>query len=286
LQARVQLLEFERPQDVAPFVKVILKEHDLPAEDVIFLAHRGADARRCAGGASSDTSPGDHKVLALARACTVLQSLHPGGRDRLKAVELIERTLRLATEATEDDPRITDRWLRDTAVRLAVTLDPTVASARDFARSLRESIKAIPWPEGVAPAANLHHLLKAPDQKNWQPGDDTLAFRSATIHSVKGQEFPAVVLVVPEARRKDIGRHVLDDWEDDLATEPRRVLYVGASRAQRLLIIAAHTSHADRIAKLLEAGSVPHARVSDMLSYLSAVRPAARERISPRYEIR
>ena len=265
-EARVQLLGFEQPQEVAASVKVILKEHDLSTEDVIFLAHRGSDAGRCAGGASSDTSPSDHKVLALARACTVLQSLHSGGRDRLKAVELVERTLRLAVEATEDDPRIADRWLRDTAVRLAVTLDPTVSSAQDFARSLRESIKAIPWPGGAAPAANLHNLLKAPHQKNWQPGDDTRAFRSATIHSVKGQEFPAVVVVIPEARRKDAGRHVLDHWENGLATEPRRVLYVGASRAQRLLILAAHNSHADRIDKLLKADSVPHIRVSGMLS--------------------
>jgi len=195
-----------------------------------------------------------------------MQSLHSGGRDRLKAVELVERTLGLAIEATEDDPRIADRWLRDTAVRLAITLDPTVSSAQDFARSLRESIKAIPWPSGVAPAANLHNLLKAPHQKNWQPGDDIPAFRSVTIRSVKGQEFPAVVVVIPEARRKDAGRHVLDHWENGLATEPRRVLYVGASRAQRLLILAAHNSHADRTDKLLKADSAPHIRVSDMLS--------------------
>jgi len=87
---------------------------------------------------------------------------------------------------------------------------------------LRESIKAIPWPGAVAPAANLHNLLKAPDQKNWQPADDMQTFRSATIHSVKGQEFPAVVVVIPEARRKDAGRHALDHWENGLATEPRR----------------------------------------------------------------
>jgi superfamily I DNA/RNA helicase len=118
---------------------------------------------------------------------------------------------------------------------------------------------------GVAPA-NLHNLLKAPHQKNWQPGDDTPAFRSATIHSVKGQEFPAVVVVIPEAPRKDAGRHVLDHWENGLATEPRRVLYVGASRAQRLLILTAHNSHADRIDRLLKADSVPHIQVSDMLS--------------------
>ena len=202
-EAPVQLLGFEQPREVAASVEVILKEHDLSAGDVIFLAHRGSDARQCAGGPSGETSPSNHKVLSLARACTVLQSLHSSGRDRLKAVELVERTLRLAVEATEDDPRITGRWLRDAAMRLAVTLDPAAVTAQDFARSLRESVKAILWPDTVTPPANLHHLLKAPDQKNWQPRDDSQVFRSATIHSVKGKEFPAVVVVVAGARRKN-----------------------------------------------------------------------------------
>lgn len=260
----VQLLGFGHPQEVAASVKIILKEHDLPPGDVIFLAHRGSDARQCAGGTTSDTSPSDHKVLAMARACTVLQSPHSSGRDRLKAVELVERTLRLAVDAAEDDPRIDGRWLRDAAVRLAVTLDPAATTAQEFARSLRESVKAIPWPDGVIPAANLHQLLKAPGQKNWQPGDDTQDFRSATIHSVKGQEFPAVVVVIPGPPRKNAGQ-VLGDWENDLPSEPRRVLYVGASRAQRLLVLAVHNNHVERIAKLLEAGNVPHARIGSSL---------------------
>lgn len=255
----VQLLGFTKPQEVAPAVEVILKEHHLSASDVVFLAHRTSDARSCAGGASGGSaSLGDNRVLSLARACTVLRSLHSGGRDRLKAVVLVERTLRLAVEAREDDPRISDRWLRDTAARLALALDPAVASAQDFARSLRASIKAIPWPDRVAPADNLSQLLRAPDQKNWQPGDDAQAFRAATIHSVKGKEFPGVVVVLPEKPRTDDGLHVLDHWDKQVPTESRRVLYVGASRAQRLLIFAAHAKHVDRVAKRLAADSVPH----------------------------
>ena len=165
----------------------------------------------------------------------------------------------------KNDPRITDRWLRDAAVRLAVTLDPTVASAQDFAQRLRESIKAVHWPGGVTPAANLGQLLRAPDQKLWQPSDDTHAFRSATIHSVKGQEFPGVVVVFPEGaaqRRRQVATS-LTTGRTACSAEPRRVLYVGASRAQRLLIFAAHNKHVDRVTKLLAAGGVPHVRVSE-----------------------
>lgn len=47
-------------------------------------------------------------------------------------------------------------------------------------------------------------------------------------------------------------------WESEQVTGHRRVLYVGASRAQRLLIFATPKEQADRIAKLLKAGNVPH----------------------------
>ena len=258
--APVQLLAYKKPQEVAAVVEVILKEHGLVATEVIFLAHRASDARTCAGGLSGgSTSPSDHRVLAFARACTVLRSLHSGGRDRLKAVELVERTLRLAVGAAENDPRISDRWLRDAAVRLAVTLDPTVASARDFAGSLRESVRAITWPADMAPVDNLSQLLRAPDQKTWQVSDEAQAFRAASVHSVKGQEFPAVVVVVPEKPREDpAGLHFLDYWQRGLPSESRRVLYVAASRAQRLLIFAAHAKRIDRVAELLAADAVPH----------------------------
>jgi DNA helicase II / ATP-dependent DNA helicase PcrA len=258
--ARVQLLGFGKPQEVPAAVEAILKKHELANSDVIFLAHRGSDARSCAGGASQGTNRSDNRVVSLARACTVLRSVHSGARDRRKAVELVERTLRLVVGAEEDDPRINDRWLRDAALRLAVTLDPAVG-AKDFTTRLRESLKAIPWPGDVALVANYGQRFREPGQKDWLTSNDIQRFRSATIHSVKGQEFPGVVVVLPKNPRKDAQGHVLDHWENQLSTESRRVLYVGASRAQRLLIFAVHNSHVERVAKLLTTGDVLHARV-------------------------
>jgi superfamily I DNA/RNA helicase len=145
-------------------------------------------------------------------------------------------------------------------MRLAATLDPAIG-AKDFTTRLRESVKAIPWPDDVALVSNYGQRFREPDQKNWLTSDDIQRFRSATIHSVKGQEFPGVVVVVPKNPRKDAHGHVLDHWENQLSTEPRRVLYVGASRAQRLLIFAVHNSHMERVAELLTASDVLHARV-------------------------
>jgi DNA helicase II / ATP-dependent DNA helicase PcrA len=84
-------------------------------------------------------------------------------------------------------------------------------------------------------------------------------FASATIHSVKGREFGNVVVVLPKNLLRDTGnRHVLDHWEQRTPSELRRVLYVGASRAQRLVILAVHTDHVSQVADILTGDDVPY----------------------------
>jgi hypothetical protein len=180
-------------------------------------------------------------------------------------VELVERTLRVV--ADDDDqtgPALDERWLRDAAVRLAVSLDPSANDAKAYALGLRQYIAGIRWPAGTTPRTDLGMMFKAPAQKDWQAAsrDAAETFASATIHSVKGREFPAVVVVLPKNLLTDAGNHhVLEHWERGMPSELRRVLYVGASRAQKLLILAAHTDHANRVTRLLKKDGVPHVLV-------------------------
>jgi superfamily I DNA/RNA helicase len=79
------------------------------------------------------------------------------------------------------------------------------------------------------------------------------------VHSVKGREFPGVVVVLPrKLLEDDHGHTVLDHWEQNKPSELRRVLYVGASRAQRLLILAVHATQRDRVITLLKQDGVPY----------------------------
>ena len=88
--------------------------------------------------------------------------------------------------------------------------------------------------------------------------------RSGSAHyelTTAGREFAGVVVVLPKNLWGDTGdRHVLDHWEQRTTSELRRVLYVGASRAQRLLILAVHANHVDRVANLLKSDAVPYER--------------------------
>lgn len=76
----------------------------------------------------------------------------------------------------------------------------------------------------------------------------TTGHPARTIHSVKGMEFPAVCVVMTTATAKGI-LDTLSAGGDD--NEEARKIYVGASRAQRLLVIALPQSQAERLRNLI-----------------------------------
>lgn len=71
-----------------------------------------------------------------------------------------------------------------------------------------------------------------------------------TIHSVKGMEFPAVCVVTTSSTLKGI-LDFLETGRPTKQAEEARKLYVAASRAQKLLVIAAPKSQAERLRKHL-----------------------------------
>ena len=93
----------------------------------------------------------------------------------------------------------------------------------------------------------------------WNPAlDDALAVVPAgtamprTIHSVKGMEYPAVCVVTTASTLKGI-LDFLETGERTNRAEDARKLYVAASRAERLLVIAAPKSQAERLRTHLRA---------------------------------
>ncbi|MGE0489821.1 MAG: UvrD-helicase domain-containing protein [Vulcanimicrobiota bacterium] len=74
-----------------------------------------------------------------------------------------------------------------------------------------------------------------------------------TIHSAKGQEFPAVCVVLPRASFLDF----LENGTPAELAEDARKIYVGASRAQRLLCFAIPENQSPRVIARLESADVP-----------------------------
>lgn len=257
----VRVVEFSNLVEVAPLVRGMLDEHGLSSHECKVLAHRRRDAT-VASGAAPSNSTGGHKVLRIARAHLVM-SADPNPAHWHRAVVGVERLLlEVAWTAGSTDLEhagsladrlgVSDRWLRASALRLLHGARPDIGRVA-YALEVRRIVQGLDWPRSVE-LINLGNQLATPPQAKWDELaiDPPVTIPWGTIHSVKGREFEAVALVIPQQPIPDAdGKTCLDLWADGVDGESRRVLYVGATRARRLLIVAVHTSHADRVRDLL-----------------------------------
>ncbi|MFF4354824.1 3'-5' exonuclease [Streptomyces sp. NPDC001530] len=135
-------------------------------------------------------------------------------------------------------------------------------AAAEFSAAVRARVNALQW----APHLSVNpSIFRAPTASDWAQltkNDVRPSLPFSTIHGVKGLQFPAVALVLPSTSRgRGRGRSqeptALDHWENDTAAESRRVLYVGVSRAQRLLMLVIPDDHKHRVIRLLTRDAVP-----------------------------
>jgi DNA helicase II / ATP-dependent DNA helicase PcrA len=147
---------------------------------------------------------------------------------RRSALELISRVPRICADANDERTA----WisaLREEVVRLRLVYGPGISERRYFQNRAN---------------ADWHKLLveaNAPD------------VRSATIHEAKGKEYDAVCVVIPpdlrEPRRTE---RLLTTWQNRTDDEPKRVIYVGVTRARRLCAIAVPALYGDRVSHILQ----------------------------------
>lgn len=257
----VRVIDFSTLGDIAPLLHTLLQDHGLEAEDCKVLAHRRNDAASASGAAASNPTTGN-KVLRIARAHLVLRA-DPNPSSWRQAVVGTERILaEVASPSGTTDLEhvatlaerlgVSDRWLRSASLRLLHGARPEIGREA-YAIEVRRIIQGLDWPSSVE-LTNLGNQLAKPPSARWDELaiDPPVSIPYGTIHSAKGQEFDAVALVIPQQLIPDHdGKTCLDLWEEGIDGESRRVLYVGATRARRLLIVAVHTSHADRVRGLL-----------------------------------
>ena len=247
----------------------LLNEHDIALADAIVLGHRRNDAQAVSGRpslASGSRALGNQ----LAEACSRLQRPSADVKDRREAIKSVERIVmelvawpvNLADAGIDTQLAALDRsrgWLRQTAAALVAGLS-TIDQQDSFgpkARSLTAArLEGIPFG-----SKTLGHVLRRPDDAVWAAarqavgGGHEQALDFDTIHGAKGMEFPAVLVALPTQLRKVDERTVLEDWAGGVNSEPRRVLYVGASRAESLLAYGAG-AHSDSVLQVLSDDGV------------------------------
>ncbi|GAA6207881.1 hypothetical protein NBRC116601_11740 [Cognatishimia sp. WU-CL00825] len=126
-----------------------------------------------------------------------------------------------ALEFTAGDGHTREEWLNRAHRLFSVYLRP---GGRTMAQMLRNEAK-------------LDSILGGSEKAN---------LSARTIHSVKGLEFPAICVVLTSSKAGGIITH-LESEPDQTNAESAREFYVGASRAEKLLVVACPKSQSKRL---------------------------------------
>jgi len=264
-QSQVSVIAFDRPTEVAGALREQLDLVGIDRSRAVVLAHRGDHAAACAGAPDALLGLSGRSIIVIADAALSIRTADDPARRR-QALTAVERVLLRAAGArsgrtVDEDAEalgLSSRWIRDAATRVVFGADPRANDRSDFTRAVRDIVQSLTWPAGVVIS---NQALATPPEAAWLAlGVDTSAepapFSWMTVHAAKGREFDAVALIIPQALRPDdTGLTCIDHWEQGSDAESRRVLYVGATRARKFLMIAVHQDHYERVSALLQAES-------------------------------
>ncbi|MBP2388429.1 UvrD-helicase domain-containing protein [Paeniglutamicibacter kerguelensis] len=237
------------------------------------LSHATSDARKISIGGIEPPNGSSITESFLTSLVTLRNSGNP--KMRLAAVRRLERSildLFQWPDATSHGNRVLELeslGLGPTQLRILVgrlqESSKAWKSPDDCGKGLRNFIKIELGNQRHSLIPTLSNKLSKPTSKLWTYWEESTTSNPnsgvpalwANIHAVKGAEFDSVLLALPQ--RTVAGRsHVLDDWSANINSEQRRVLYVGASRAKRLLMLGTPKTRLRQLIQILERDQVSY----------------------------
>lgn len=246
-------------KEIAPCIQLLMNSEGFEYSQTVVLSHGWSTARSVAGGSTSELNSNSK----LVRIASTIRCLHEETDARLRQTALRSlantlheaavkelRSLGLAEFLTEIG--ISEREFRTSVLRVAIAT-PYDSRPSVFKQGLVQSLSAnsFDWVDRLTvPKGD-----KWPSLPSWRKAS-TLEY--GTIHSYKGLQREFVTMVMPEdsaSRAEEESGVTL--WHENRDGEARRVLYVGATRAQKLLMLAVHDSHLDNVLDCVVRDSVP-----------------------------
>jgi superfamily I DNA/RNA helicase len=240
----------------------------IPARARIVLAHARTSARHACG-LRPDGEGGTSKVARLARAAGTYHAKASSGRAREAALVVAEQTLLDLMGKFEDQVSIgrlveqhgiDRRWLRRMALRLIADIAPTCTDSDDARRNWIAALQRAVTDLGLTFGEDITvtSYFRRPSNTEWaqflQPRADLATIAWATIHEAKGSQHNGVCVVIPNG---DYTEDLVAAWEARADSEAKRVIYVGVTRAEKLVAIAMPASVVDRVSAILRANTVP-----------------------------
>ena len=232
----------------------LVKSLGIAIVDGPILASRLQSAARAIGHPVSKETV--HRTLVLARAATDFHFSFSLG-NRREALTNLHRVVLLVQgriETVGDYHRhVVAEGLEDGRWRPAIIAAATALrftsgmSADEWLNKARSALEP-----GLVKSGGIKLRLRASNDLMTAlatpPAD---AHPTRTIHSAKGLEFPAVCVVMTSKKAGGITEHLEGVAGSEFAEDARKI-YVAASRAERLLVIAIPKSRAKRLETLLQ----------------------------------
>lgn len=245
-------------------MREILEIETVSPDDFIYLAHSARVARICAG-AVEGTATSNSKLVRLAVATSRLHVRQPdsSAKARRDAISLVQHAMRdLAADSLKEMPDEdfleeigeSSRTFAEGCLRISLQLNPAHLDPKSYLEALKKLLRDRQW-NLWADASKL----RSPSGNRWPDEVGLLPpiVQWSTVHGFKGLQEVAVGLAIKtDPKHKETSAVAL--WERGEMGESRRVLYVGASRAQRLLLLLVDKQDYGSIVNLLVASHVPH----------------------------
>jgi DNA helicase-2/ATP-dependent DNA helicase PcrA len=255
------------PGEAAPKFSAMADEWMIDTNERIALAHSASDAQKLGSGIAG--SPGGNALTSqiLLNLGILRQKKAPS--ERRKAVVRLESTI-LSLLAWSDEMADQDKqtklaflerephWLRIVIGRLMSAGDDwsDITSCKSSIVSiLQEELGSLEIGFGKSTLKQKLSQIKPDAWTFWYESRavqmDKATLQWSTIHGAKGNEYDAVLLDIPSKKAEAA-------WLADEACEEKRVFYVGASRARRLLAIATPKSRLKDLKATLDSFGVKY----------------------------
>jgi DNA helicase-2/ATP-dependent DNA helicase PcrA len=233
---------------------------DVPLGERVALAHRANDARALAAGGKKPPDSESHTAellqdLAILRSSgsALIRRRALGSIERLFVSEFDwsgEQEKGDSTQKLEllGKDRLWVRLIVGELLAAAASWGSASITGLAIRKVLSKHFAGLP----IAIEGQLGRRFAKPNTALWAYWNDAGAGRDqtvevswSTIHASKGREYDAVLLKVP-------GAAVITSWLAGDVSEERRVFYVGASRARRLLVLAVSAKRQKEVKGQLE----------------------------------
>lgn len=166
-------------------------------------------------------------------------------------------------EAAIDRHQLDRRTVRRQALCL-VTAMPSACNDNDAARTAwittaREATQGLSLALPLGATINRFFQIRQGDWHSHLGAATPFSLAAATVHEAKGHEYEAVCVLLPPDPPGKAPRisPLLDHWENRVDAEPKRVVYVGITRARQFVTLAVPRAQKPRIAAILAGNAVP-----------------------------